>query len=91
MSDAEQDQGPLPKKQKLCSAIASAEGPAGEGLEAAAARAGDSGESPAPAIMLAWGGKFLREADAGITEYISSQPGFFAILKQRLLEQQNPV
>ncbi len=26
---------------------------------------------------------FLKEEDVGITEYISQQPGFFAILKQR--------
>ena len=26
---------------------------------------------------------YLREGDVGITEYISSHPGFFAILKQR--------
>ena len=26
---------------------------------------------------------FLREEDVGITEYLSPQPGFFAILKRR--------
>lgn len=82
MSDADciQDQQPPPKRQKLCSA-------SGEGITAdeeaaaasAGARAGDIGEPP----EIMWGSKFLKEVDVGITEYISSQPGFFAILKQR--------
>lgn len=66
---------PPPKKQKL-----NAEG---EEIEEKGAEAGGSECGEDPAIM--WGGlgKFLKEADVGITEYISSQPGFFAILKQR--------
>ena len=77
MSHAEEsaEQEPLAKRPKLCS----------EG-EAAGARDGGARpeEGEAPPIML--GGlvcKFLKEADVGITEYVSTQPGFFAILKQR--------
>lgn len=82
MSDAEctEDQQPLPKRQKLCSA-------SGEEIEAAdasvGARAGDVGEPPEINMPGSGSWKFLKEADVGITEYISSQPGFFAILKQR--------
>ena len=72
--DAEGIQPPL-KKQKLNAA--------GGEIEEKGAEAGGNECGEDPAIM--WGGlgKFLKEADVGITEYISSQPGFFAILKQR--------
>lgn len=66
---------PPPKKQKL-----NAEG---EEIEEKGAEAGGSECGEDPAIMWGGFGKFLKEADVGITEYISSQPGFFAILKQR--------
>ena len=83
MSDAvtssAEDLEPLPKRLKLSSeedeAAAAASGEGG-------ARTGDEGETPSTML----GGlvcKFLKEADVGITEYVSSQPGFFAILKQR--------
>lgn len=32
-------------------------------------------------------GVFLKEGDVGITEYISSSPGFSAIIKQRFVEK----
>lgn len=83
MSDAEciRDKEPLPKRQKLCSEELTA---VEEAAASVGARAGDIGE---PSEIM-WGGgacKFLKEADVGITEYISSQPGFFAILKQRFI------
>lgn len=88
MSDVEctEDQQPLPKRQKLCSAsgeeIAADEEAAA--ASSAGARAGDIAIKEPPDIMWSSGTcKFLKEADVGITEYISSQPGFFAILKQR--------
>ena len=80
MSDAvatspAEDQEPFPKRQKLCSG----------GKEEAAtdgARAEEKGETPSTMLgdLVC---KFLKEADVGITEYVSPQPGFFAILKQR--------
>ena len=81
MSESEgertQDQEPpLPKKPKLCEEAAFGE---------VAAPGGGARSEDAPAIM--FGGlvcKFLKEADVGITEYISPQSGFFAILKHRL-------
>ena len=86
MSDAvvasTEDQEPLPKRQKLCGSSSCA-----EDEEAAAdggARPEEKGETPSNML----GGllcKFLKEADVGITEYVSPQPGFFAILKQRLI------
>ena len=88
MSSAECIQEPLPKKQKL-DVVPKQIAEEKEEEEASAAvhvpgsggaRAGESGDNP----EIMWGGKFLKEADVGITQYISSQPGFFAILKQRL-------
>ena len=88
MSSAECIQEPLPKKQKL-DVVPKQIAEEKEEEEASAAvhvpgssgaRAGESGDNP----VIMWGGKFLKAADVGITEYISSQPGFFAILKQRL-------
>ena len=70
-----EDQEPFPKRQKLCS---------GGKEEAATSGARTEQKGDTPSTML--GGlvcKFLKEADVGITEYVSPQPGFFAILKQR--------
>lgn len=87
MSDAvtssAEDLEPLPKRLKLSSDAhtedeAAAAAASGEG----GARTGDEGETPSTML----GGlvcKFLKEVDVGVTEYVSSQPGFFAILKQR--------
>ena len=81
MSDdaaASVDQEPLPKKPKLCTNTEEE----AAGTDGGARPAAEKGEPPA--IML--GGlicKFLKEADVGITEYVSTQSGFFAILKQR--------
>ena len=76
MSDAESihDQEPLPKRQKLSDATAE------KTAARDAARAEDNGDTPAISPVR----KFMKEADVGITEYIDSQPGFFAILKERL-------
>ena len=81
MSSAEsiRDQEPLPKRQKLSDATGEEDAARG------AARAEDNGAGGNPAITLGDPvRKFMKEADVGITEYINSQPGFFAILKERL-------
>lgn len=81
MSNAKTKEEPLPKRRKLDS---------GEDLVEGATSVGtNKGENVCrenPAIIECGGMdcKFLKEGDVGIIEYVSSQAGFFAILKQRL-------